>query len=267
LTLRQPQRYIVGTSINPEGILRLATCLLFAGLITASGAPRAAAQFVPVSQARSVSAQVSGDDAYYNDGLGLISDTPLNGSQSYSAMGFEPFASSASEGSSYVNGNASQDSTIGNTIVSASGSAAGGSSISPSGYLHHRWSVGAGGVSSFSLTFDLPAPTGVSLSGLLHGEGSVPFVGVAYITLSQGSRNIANFGLPFPQAGDVPVNDSTTLQAGRYTLSADATDAGAYPDGYFQSSFRFTFKAVPEPATIAAMLVAAPLLLRARRRA
>ncbi len=221
-----------------------------------AGAQRAMAQFTLSSEDREIYANVSIGD---NDGV----STPGIYNNSVSDFGNPSDMTGDSINTSAM---ASQDSDIETTGFSGTGSAI--TSVDISGVIQD--SSAAQATCSFSVTFTVPAATGIQLTGELDSNGNST-ESVSFDTFVQS----ATAAMPAQ-----PFSFSEILEPGTsYTLFLQSgTESGASIDGLSTEgpedagdggtgSFNFSFveTSVPEPASATLLLMAAPALLARRR--
>jgi hypothetical protein len=214
--------------------LALAVCL---------AASRAEAQIIPVSQSRTVSALWTGGDDI-----------------SVSAPDFGIFTNSVYQshtnpGSQAAIATASQNSRIGSSVITASGSSS--THATQSGRL-------PAGESAFSVTFDLATTCSYALSG------STPWANVDSTDQGYSWVRLSGPGATIFQAGPFayPTSFSTSgiLDAGEYMISADGRSFGNHGTSC-SFSLMLSVTTIPEPSTWALVGMSALILLaRARKR-
>jgi len=229
------------------------------------------AQFVPVSQSRSI----QGEDSityYYRD-----PSRPPTVNQTHDSRTAPDFSSFNQSLATYPP--ISQSSSITPSLITGSGQAGGSGSISGPGNIVSYSTDATDGSSLFGFTFNLTAPTSIVLSGTIHEDQFVLDLGQpnASIVLRQvGGPVLASAVRPLqaPLPIDVPLMYAATLDPGQYTLSAAATTRELAPadplqsfGGTEESSFQFTFQAVPEPGALLAPCLAVLTVIGLRVRA
>ncbi len=236
-----------------------------------------AAGLIPVAQTRSVEWSSVGEFGQYScfPGFGCtpVNVTPTSDGNSEAAIGFLPFTSE-------LDGIVSQTSTIGSTIVTASGShtATGSASFTASGtpFVFDASSNMISSRSFFSVDFDLSEPTPFLLTGQIDATGllaaslaRIRLTGPGGVVIAlaelEGDGSCLDPGCQ--ELGTLPVNEAATLSPGSYTLEAELTGetfvlisigTGVAAAGTHTGSFDLTL--LLGPSTVPALGGVAPVL-------
>jgi|GEM_PF-1856735 len=158
----------------------------------------------PVSQDRYVSGSADADDFV----------TFLSDDDSEAAVDFSPFigaaAASLNHSDFFAQAGGTQDSEIGGSSISATGSHFANSEVYES-----PWLAESLGISEMTVTFDLTAPSSFSLTGMVSSND----FGISDVSLRDSSNTYLGGSTSIGNES-FPVNDQGFLASGQYTLRA-----------------------------------------------
>jgi hypothetical protein len=201
----------------------------------------------------------------------------FNQSLSASAIATKFDGTPSSKGDS----NVAQNSHLGGSVIGATGSVSASTAGTVSPPMNYATVSGG---SSFSVTFTLPEAADVQLIYQLFVQRFLPaFAANANVTttfsLAGGSTNLTAAAalVPAETTKTVPFNEVLSLAAGTYTLSLTSSgnaathSLGFFTDGSFNGTYSVSLEIVPEPSSLALLLIGAfgfcqlrPVFCRAR---
>ncbi len=219
-------------------------------LVCASTASSLGAEIQPFQQSRSVYARTATDEDVVAEDTVYATDF----GQFSASIGFDA-------------GSADQDSSVGTSVITATGDASGTRFVTSG---PNRSLVYGSGRSSFSLTFTLTETSAFEFSGVVSTDRSLPSDGAIawtrFIGFDDNGPQIL-FEVPFGEAGptSVPFTASGVLTPGTYLLDAQAWAWGPQVDSPASAAFDVTIAFVPEPASAMLCMIAGFGLSRGRR--
>ena len=239
----------------------------------------ARADLTPVSQDRTIRATVAGS---YVDAQGTNLAPPADRSQA--AGDLSPFNATVTNGFAVPAGtvgsdvsDASQNSQIGPTVITASADAAATDARFHSDTRPLQYSFTGTAGSTFSFVFRVSQPTPVSLTGMIHTDTTEASAENAIVNVSLNTSSgtaLTYFASPsvgpgpVPSQYDAPIAFSGTLPPGEYSIFATASASPFFVPGIdserHHASFQIKLEQVPEPAGLAGLAVIGAMMMRRR---